>query len=112
MSSLTLSHFIRAIPFLIAFSITMMYVYCFTERPEVIIKYPTPENAHQFVFKDDAENCYRFHTQEVKCPTNPLEVSSLPVQRHVETFRGNMSMDDVARHVQSPYNLDAGDDRE
>jgi hypothetical protein len=109
-SPLSLSDFIRVKPFLIAFSLTMLYVYCFTERPEIIIKYPTPENAHQFIFKDDSDNCYRFHTQEVKCPVNPLEVSSLPVQRRVETFKGNLSMDDIKRHVESPYNLDSNEE--
>ena len=37
--------------------------------PEVIIKYPTPENADDLIFEDDSDNCYKFKTQEVKCPT-------------------------------------------
>ena len=30
-------------------------------EPDVIIKYPTPENAHNLTFRDDADNCYKFN---------------------------------------------------
>lgn len=101
MSSITIGEFFQVKPFLIAFSIGMLYVYCIANRPQVIIKYPTPENASDFVFRDDAKNCYRFHTEEVTCPKNPLSISTIPVQRHVETF-ANPQAD-------SPYNLDSTD---
>ena len=46
--------------FLISLALGLFLVYCTTPQPEVIIKYPTPENAHKLVFKDDSNNCYRF----------------------------------------------------
>ena len=85
--SFSISDFFKPIPFLIAFTIGILYIYLFSGRPEIIIKYPTPENAHQYVFRDDAENCYRFHTQEVPCPKNPLSINNIPIQRKVETFK-------------------------
>ena len=105
MSKVSLSDFFQVKPFLIAFSLTMLYVYCFASRPEVIIKYPTPENAHEFVFKDDSENCYKFHTEEVKCPTDTSKINALPVQRRVETFQNRQSEPEPM-----PYNLDSNDD--
>jgi hypothetical protein len=85
--SLSISNFFQTMPFLIAFTIGILYVYLFSGRPEVIIKYPTPDNAHNYIFKDDAENCYRFHTEEVQCPSNPLAIKNIPIQRKVETFK-------------------------
>lgn len=105
MSSVTLSEFIQVKPFLIAFAIGMLYIYCFANRPTVVIKYPTPENAKDFVFRDDTENCYKFHTEEVKCPKNPLSISTIPVQRRVETFENKSDNGSY-----SPYNLDSNDD--
>jgi hypothetical protein len=85
--SLSICNFFQPIPFLIGLFIGILYVYLFTGRPEIIIKYPTPENANNFIFRDDAENCYKFHTQEIKCPNNPLAIKNIPIQRKVETFK-------------------------
>jgi hypothetical protein len=102
-AGLSLTEFIQFKPFLIGLAIGMLYVYCFANRPEIIIKYPTPQNASDFVFKDDTENCYRFHTEEVACPKNPLSISSIPIERRVETFTSKRI------YVESPYNLDSND---
>lgn len=72
--------------FIVSFCVGLFYVYCMYRNPDVIIKYPTPEDAHQTIFKDDADNCYRFQTKEVDCPKNPLSVHTIPVQRKVEYF--------------------------
>jgi hypothetical protein len=93
--SLSISDFIKPVPFIIAFSIGIVFVYLFTGRPEVIIKYPTPENSNELVFKDDVHNCYKFHTQEVPCPKNPLAVNVIPIQRKVETFENKMKDEDT-----------------
>lgn len=84
---LSICDFFQTIPFFIAFTLGILYVYLLSGRPEIIIKYPTPDNAHQYIFRDDAENCYRFHTQEIPCPKNPLSINNIPIQRKVETFK-------------------------
>jgi hypothetical protein len=67
----------------------LFLVYIITPTPELIIKYPTPENAKELVFEDDSQNCYKFYTQEVPCPQNPEEI---PIERKIETFSsGGMS---------------------
>ena len=64
--------------FLISLALGLFLVYCTTPQPEVIIKYPTPENAHKLVFKDDSNNCYKFKTKEVKCPKK--NINKIPIQ--------------------------------
>jgi hypothetical protein len=85
--SITVTDFIQPIPFLIALGVGILYVYLLSGRPEVIIKYPTPDDAHSYIFRDDAQNCYMFHTEEVPCPKNPLSINTIPIQRKVETFK-------------------------
>jgi hypothetical protein len=104
-SSISITEFFQIKPFLLAFSIGMLYVYCVSNRPQVIIKYPTPDNAKDFVFRDDSQNCYKFHTEEVKCPKNPLSISTIPIQRQVETFQNKSEI------PYSPYNLDSSDEQ-
>jgi hypothetical protein len=85
--SITVTDFFQPIPFLIALGVGILYVYLLSGRPEVIIKYPTPDDAHSYIFRDDAQNCYMFHTEEVPCPKNPLSINTIPIQRKVETFK-------------------------
>ena len=32
--------------------------------------YPTPQNAGKVVYRDNAENCYKYEAKQVKCPKN------------------------------------------
>ena len=64
--------------FFIALSIGMFVVYITTPVPEIIYKYPTPDNT--VVYQDDVQNCYRYISKEVKCKG---EINEIPVQ-HVD----------------------------
>lgn len=69
--------------FLISLFIGLFIVYSTAVTPEVIIKYPTPENADSMIFKDDVDNCYKFKTTEVQCPTSG-KIYDIPIN-HSET---------------------------
>ena len=76
--------------FLISFGLGLLLVYCLTPTPEIIVKYPTPENANELVFKDDTKNCYKFNTKEVNCPTDKTKINSIPIQRKIEHFNNEL----------------------
>lgn len=67
--------FINPYAFFISLFIGLMYVYMFTPSPEIIIKYPTPDNTENIRFKDRADNCYKYKTTEIDC----LKNKDLPV---------------------------------
>lgn len=71
--------------FLISLFIGLFVVYTTTPNPEVIVKYPTPDNAHNSVFKDDSDNCYKFTTEEVDC-NQSNEINEIPIQKKSEYF--------------------------
>jgi len=78
-----LSEYFDPLYFFIALAIGMLIVYCTTPVPEIVYKYPTPQNAGRVVYQDDSENCYKYKAKEVKCPKKEKEINVVPIQ-HVD----------------------------
>jgi hypothetical protein len=53
--------------FLGAFCIGLIVIALTEERPEVIIRWPTPKNAGLVTYLDRASNCYEYKPKEVDC---------------------------------------------
>ena len=51
-----------------------------TQAPNIIIQYPTPENAGKKVYKDDAGVCYKYRTEEVEFPKDKSMISKIKLQ--------------------------------
>ena len=66
--------------FIASFALGLFLVYCTAAKPTIIIKYPTPENSDTLVFKDDADNCYKFNSKEVECPKDINNIKNIPIQ--------------------------------
>lgn len=66
--------------FFLAFSVGLIFTYLVTPTPTIIIKYPTPENAGKYVYKDKADVCYKYRAEEVDCPDNKDLVKEIPIQ--------------------------------
>jgi len=71
--------------FFLSLAFGLLIVYCTTPSPELIIKYPTPENASTTIFNDDSDNCYKFTTNEIKCPNDDL-INDIPIQKKTNTI--------------------------
>ena len=52
---------------LVSLAFGILYVYLVKPEPTYIYVYPTPDNANFIQYKDNANNCYEFDTQEVLC---------------------------------------------
>ena len=72
--------FIDPLYFLVAFFIGIFYTYLTTPTPEIIIRYPTPENAGKIIYRDRADVCYKYKAKEVSCPANKSEIKKLDIQ--------------------------------
>ena len=55
-------------------------------NPTVIFIYPNPDNLNDFQYKDASDTCYRFESQEVKCPENNDDITEYPVQKSKITY--------------------------
>ena len=72
--------YMEPIYFIIAFSIGIFISYIFAPEPQIVIQYPTPENAGKIIYQDDAGVCYKYRKVDVQCPKDKTKVKKLPIQ--------------------------------
>ena len=66
--------------FLVSLAIGLMFVYLFQPELSVIYVYPTPDNQEKIQYKDKAGNCFKFNSEEVKCPYDKTTIKNIPIQ--------------------------------
>lgn len=71
---------INPLTFLISLCIGLFFTYSMTPPPEIIYKYPTPNNAGKVSYIDRANMCYKYNSQEVTCPEDIKKISQYPLQ--------------------------------
>lgn len=70
--------------FFISLFVGLFLCYVTAPTPDVIIKYPTPENSEKLIFRDKADNCYKFVSNEVECPKDISEINDIPIDEKEE----------------------------
>jgi hypothetical protein len=66
--------------FLVSFAVGVFFVYILGPEIKTVYIYPTPENVDKVLFKDKADNCFRFEEQVVDCPKDESLISNIPMQ--------------------------------
>ena len=74
-----LDKFINPYVFIIAFGIAIIIVYFTHPEATIIYKYPNPENAGKLTYQDDNKSCYKYESNEVKCPSDPSLILDHPL---------------------------------
>ena len=74
-----LSKFINTKIFLISLAVGIFFIYINQPAPTIIYVYPTPDNVNKIQYKDKADTCYQFTSQEVSCPNNK-NIKEIPAQ--------------------------------
>lgn len=67
--------------FIVSFAFGIFLSYIFTPSPQIVIKYPTPQNAGHITYMDDGGVCYRYEAVEVNCPEDKTMIKTLPLQQ-------------------------------
>ena len=67
--------------FFISLFIGLLLTYSTTPQPDVIVKFPTPENAGKIIYKDKSDNCFKFISQQVDCPSDLSKIKKIPVRK-------------------------------
>jgi len=75
-----LLNYISLPAFLISFAIGLFFVYIWGPETKVVYIYPSPETVNKVLFKDKANNCFYFEEEEVECPKDKSQISTIPMQ--------------------------------
>ena len=71
--------FIHIPIFLISLAIGTLFVYLSHEEPTVIYVYPTPDNINKIQYKDKANTCFQFTSEQIDCPDSK-GIKEIPAQ--------------------------------
>lgn len=63
---------------IVSFCIGILYVYVSSPAPNVVMKFPSPYNAGEVVYRNKAEECYKYDVEKVDCDS-ATNVKSQPV---------------------------------
>ena len=66
--------------FIISLAVGLFFVYITTPDPEIIYVYPNPDNENKLTYKDRADNCFHFTSEEVECPSDITKIRSYDIQ--------------------------------
>jgi hypothetical protein len=73
--------------FILSFSFGLFICYISQARPKVVVKFPSPVNAGNIVYKDKAGQCYKYTSDKVSCPTNSKNVKPQPILEDFKNLR-------------------------
>lgn len=79
-----LNKFIDFRVFFISLAIGLFMVYVNQPIPMVVYVYPTPHNVDKLTLKDRVQNCFKFKSVEVTCPSDKTKIHNIPVQNSRE----------------------------
>lgn len=63
---------IRIDIFLISFCIGIGFVYIFSPAPQMVLKFPSPQNAGHIKYtNENDQSCYKYKSEKVSCDATP-----------------------------------------
>tara|TARA_B100000925_G_scaffold87523_1_gene63009 strand:+ start:19322 stop:19555 length:234 start_codon:yes stop_codon:yes gene_type:complete len=77
---MTLSKFIDIKVFLLALFAGLFLSYVLSPKKRIIYVYPNPSNTNKLLYKDKADNCFKFEKEMTQCPTNSKGIEEYKVQ--------------------------------
>lgn len=66
--------------FLISLAIGLFFVYILGPEENKVFLYPNPQNILDTIYKDKANQCFKFASNEVTCPTDASLIQDVPMQ--------------------------------
>ena len=65
--------YISPLWFVLSLCFGIFLTYISTPPPNVVIKYPTPDNVDKNVYRDVTDTCYKYIKEEVNCDKNDIK---------------------------------------
>ena len=58
--------------FIIALCVGIIIVYLTVPKVDVVYRFPSPDNAGKFVYKNEDASCYKYSATKVDCALGPV----------------------------------------
>lgn len=65
--------------FLISLFIGLVFIWFDNEKKKITV-YPTPSNIDNILYKDKADNCFKYTMEKITCPSNKSKINHIPIQ--------------------------------
>jgi hypothetical protein len=77
---------IHSLYFFISLAVGLLLCYIYNPKPDMVVKFPSPFNAGNIIYKDKGDACYKFNASKVSCPRDKSLIKQQPIH---EDFKGN-----------------------
>ena len=92
--------------FFISLFIGILITYVLAPPKKYVIAYPTPETSNEKVYRDKADTCYKFKTDEVQCPTDKSKIHSIEIQDGGNAIESDNDKNAVLKTLESVLDFD------
>lgn len=66
--------------FFLSFAVGLLICYIYIPPPTVVVKFPSPYNAGQIIYKDKSNQCYKYNADKISCPVDKSLIKPQPIQ--------------------------------
>lgn len=73
---------INPLVFFLAFAAGLLFCYLYNPAPTIVVKFPSPYNAGQVIYKDSSDTCYKYTADKVACPIDSSLIKPQPIQEN------------------------------
>ena len=70
---------LQPLPFFLSFGVGLILVYLFRPQPEIVYKFPNPQNAEKVQYHSDNDACYSFKATKETCPMDKSKIKPQPL---------------------------------
>ena len=67
-------NYIDSYYFLISLCIGIFFVYILSYQPQIIMRFPTPDNEDTITYKDKNNVCYKYKSEKVACSIGTKDI--------------------------------------
>ncbi len=99
---LNFTDYINPYAFFISLFIGLIIHIYFMKPKKYIIKYPNPQESEKTIYKDASDNCYKYKSQEVQCPSDKSKINNIPIQN----IKEDKNEDDLIHKLSNALDYD------
>lgn len=70
---------LNPLAFFLALAIGLFACYITKPTPQLVVKFPSPQNAGKIVYKDKNDGCFKIEAEQVSCPLDKNLIKPQPI---------------------------------